>query len=36
LVNKKLKNKVENTEITISKVNGKDYICIKDMLKAKE
>ena len=27
---------VQNTEITVSKVNGEDYICITDMLKAKD
>ena len=27
---------VQNTEITVSNVNGKDYICITDMLKAKD
>ena len=26
------KIKVENTEITVSNVNGEDYICITDML----
>ncbi len=30
------KIKVQDTEITISKVNGEDYICITDMLKAKD
>ena len=30
------KIKVENTEITVSNVNGEDYICITDMLKAKD
>ena len=27
---------VQNTEITVSNVNGEDYICITDMLKAKD
>ena len=27
---------VQDTEITISNVNGEDYICITDMLKAKD
>ena len=27
---------VQDTEITVSKVNGEDYICITDMLKAKD
>lgn len=27
---------VQNTEITVSKVNGEDYICITDMMKAKD
>ena len=30
------KIKVENTEITVLNVNGEDYICITDMLKAKD
>ena len=30
------KIKVQDTEITISMVNGEDYICITDMLKAKD
>ena len=30
------KIKVENTEITVSNINGEDYICITDMLKAKD
>ena len=25
-----------NTEITVSRINGEDYICITDMLKAKD
>ena len=27
---------VQNTEITVTNVNGEDYICITDMLKAKD
>ena len=27
---------VQDTEITVSNVNGEDYICITDMLKAKD
>ena len=27
---------VQDTEITVSKLNGEDYICITDMLKAKD
>ena len=27
---------VKNTEITVTNVNGEDYICITDMLKAKD
>jgi len=27
---------VQNTEITVSNVKGEDYICITDMLKARE
>ena len=27
---------VQNTEITVANVNGEDYICITDMLKAKD
>ena len=27
---------VQNTEITVSRINGEDYICITDMLKAKD
>ncbi len=27
---------VQGTEITVSNVNGEDYICITDMLKAKD
>ena len=30
------KIKVQDTEITVSNVNGEDYICITDMLKAKD
>ena len=36
ILNAMAKIKVQDTEITISKVNGEDYICITDMLKAKD
>ena len=30
------KIKVQDTEVTISRINGEDYICLTDMIKAKD
>ncbi len=30
------KIKVQNTEVTITRINGEDYICLTDMIRAKD
>ena len=30
------KIKVQDTEVSVAKVNGEDYICLTDMLRAKD